>query len=295
MPADPFLDAHDAAGSNLVWLASYPKSGNTWVRSTLSAYRMADPSRFTFANLVPAANIVNRQWLSNSLGLPTTYLRAEEAFAELPALLEEHSKSLDEVQFIKTHLSYRPGPNDASIFAGTYTRRAVVIVRNPLAIAPSLAHHMRLDLDDAIATMADPRYRLAGDSVRVTTQIPQQLGDWNSHTLGWLEQTDVPVSLVRYEDLQESPEDTVARVLLECGVPVVRERVAAAVAATRFSALRAQEEQHGFRESMLHLPFFRRGESDSWREELSPDQINRVLESHGDVMHQLGYDITGWH
>lgn len=287
---DVYRDAVDSTGcANVVWLASYPKSGNTWIRSVLAAYRLHDPAAFAFTDLLPAANIVNRQWLSNHLGVPTTYLQADEVLPLLPTLLHEHARSLTEVQFIKTHLNFEPIPGDPSVFDGPYSRRAIFIVRNPLSIAASLAHHMRLDIDGAIAAMNNAEYGLAAELVRVTTQMPQRIGDWNSYTLAWLDQTLVPVTVVRYEDLRAQPLATMSRVLEDCSVRVDVGRLDAALAATRFEALQTKESESGFRESMQDRPFFRRGETDAWRDELTDEQVERILTNHGSVMRRLGY------
>lgn len=293
MVNDPYSAAVDHHGSaNLVWLASYPKSGNTWVRSVLSAYRLEDPATFALTDLLPAANIVGRQWLSNNLGVPTGYFSAAEVFDELPALLDEAGASSAEVQFIKTHLAFNQADETRSVFAGAYSRRAVFIVRNPLAIAPSLAHHMNLAIDDAVTTMNNPTFGLADDSVGMSTQLPQHIGDWNTYSSSWLDQVVVPVTVVRYEDLMDSPIATMTRVLTECGVAVDPDRLTAAVEATRFSVLAEKEGSVGFRESVVGRPFFRRGESDAWREELTDAQVHQIVANHGVLMARLGYTTS---
>lgn len=299
---DPFHDAALVDGpaseagtpsrlGHMVWLASFPKSGNTWMRSLLAAYRREDPSAFGFGDLQLGANVLSRHWISSRWGFPTTYLSAAEIRRHLPATLLDHDARLERLQFPKTHDAWA-APGEASVFDGPYSRRAVVIVRNPLAVAPSMAHHMGLTVDEAIDAMANPDYGLALGRWQVSVQIPQHLGDWSSHVRGWLDQQSVPVTQVRYEDLSGDTAAVMAGVLADCGVAVDAERLAAAVAATRFSALREKESEAGFREAMAQRPFFRRGETDSWREELTAAQVQRVVDTHGEMMLRLGYSLT---
>ncbi len=125
--------------------------------------------------------------------------------------------------------------------------------------------------------MNNAEYGLAAELVRVTTQIPQRIGDWNSCTRAWLDHTLVPITVVRYEDLRAQPLEIVTQVLKDCSVEVDHGRLTAAVKATEFDSLQAREAASGFRESMQDRPFFRRGQVDAWRDELTDDQVERIL------------------
>jgi hypothetical protein len=106
----------------------------------------------------------------------------------------------------------------------------------------------------------------------------------------WLDQTELPVQLVRYEDLHTDPAATFAGILQAAGLPVDTKRLTAALAQSRFDRLQAQEEAAGFKERLMGAPrFFRRGQADSWRAELTPAQIERIVADHRLVMTRLGY------
>ena len=95
---------------------------------------------------------------------------------------------------------------------------------------------------------------------------------------------------MRYEDLHAAPTANFAGILAAAGLPVDEERLAAALAQTRFERLRGQEAVTGFKERRLGAPrFFRRGQPESWREELTTAQQERILAAHGPVMTRLGY------
>ena len=68
------------------------------------------------------------------------------------------------------------------------------------------------------------------------------------------------------------------------------DRLAVALAQSRFDRLQAQEAATDFKERLMGAPrFFRRGQAESWREELTPAQIELIVADHGPVMARLGY------
>lgn len=277
----------------LVWLASYPKSGNTWLRALLTAYGRDDPTSFDLIDMNRGGNVLSRQWLDSRWGMPTTYLSELQRQQRMHATLTDYNRELRRMQFLKTHDAWCAPDQTTSIFAGAYTHHALVIVRNPLSIAPSLAHHMGCSIDEAISGMASPTYSLAGGRWRFTTQVPQHLGDWSSHVSGWLDQTAVPVTCVTYEALKADPVQTLTQIFSAIGVPVDSNRVQRAVDATRFERLQQIETDHGFREARPERAFFRRGAVDSWRDELTTAQVAAICSTHASMMNRLGYPPVG--
>jgi hypothetical protein len=122
-------------------------------------------------------------------------------------------------------------------------------------------------------------------------QLRQRLGSWSSHVQGWLDESGLPVHLVRYEDLSRDPETVFGNVVRFCGLPWDAERVRKAVAFSGFEELQRQEREKGFRERSMKTSgnFFRRGEAGSWREELPAEMALRLIEAHGETMRRFGY------
>jgi hypothetical protein len=249
-----------------VLLASYPKSGNTWMRVFIANLTATDTP--TDINALPELShfACERQ-------APTHGHTAESAHASVP-----------DTGFIKVHDAYllackdNPRHRDAS--------GAIVIVRDPRDIAPSLAAHSRNTVDDTIALLGDP------GAVPATANQPsrRKLTCWSHHVASWLEQKDMPVHLVRYEDLIADPITSFRRALRFAGVTVGDSIVRRAVAFSEFRQLRAQELEKGFREAQLSEGrFLRRGVAGGWRDELTAAQVARIESDHGSMMHRLGY------
>lgn len=290
-----------------VWLASYPKSGNTWLRMLIANLSAADKP-------VDINDLPERGGIASARGpfdyltlIDSDLLTHDEIDCLRPRVYEElaHGAEDDEynvaqemppVRFVKAHDAYTRNANGEPLLAGKRgADGAVVIVRDPRDVAPSLANHNHSSLDDAIAFMSDERVALCAKPGRLHNQLRQQLLGWSGHVASWLDQADIPVLLVRYEDMQADAAGTLARVLAFAGRPATAEAIARAVAFADFAQLRQQEQEKGFREAPRpHAGgnFFRRGETGAWRDELAAEQVARIEAAHAPTMRRLEYELS---
>ena len=275
----------------LIWLASYPKSGNTWVRAFLDAYLATDDSDLDLNNLSGSYPAAGRGMFDRIVGIPASDLLASEIDALRPEVYRAINADVDEPRFLKTHDMWRRVGANQSLFPRDVTAAVVHLVRNPLAVAPSFAHHYGCSVDEAITRMASTTYTLASQERGSAIQLPQLIGSWSSHTLSWVSQSELPTVRVRYEDLHANPVAEFSRLLDACGVEVDSVRVADACDKTAFPRLQKQETDHGFTEVGVRSrgPFFRQGTVDGWQAELTPGQVQRLLADHGSMMERLGY------
>jgi hypothetical protein len=199
------------------------------------------------------------------------------------------------VRFVKVHDAYTLTPLSEPLLAGARgADGAIVIVRDPRDVAPSLANHRNTSIDDAIAFMNDRDAKFSAHTTRQDSQLRQKLSGWSAHVASWLEQTDIPIHLVRYEDLQIDTVAMLRRALEFAGQTAADDDLYRAVRFADFARLRQQEEEKGFKEAPQRrgARFFRRGEAGAWRDELTPDQAASIVAAHGGIMRQLGYDVT---
>jgi aryl sulfotransferase len=273
------------------WLASYPKSGNTWLRvalATLLSGRPADINTMPFVRVI--AN--NRARFDTALGIESADLTAEQETNLRPRAYELWAADAAQPLYCKTHDTYRRTPAGEPLFPTAATLGAVYVVRDPRAVAVSLANHLAEPIDKAIARMEDPAAGLWASSPRLSTQLSQQYGNWRDHIDSWLG-APFPVHLLRYEDMHRDPQAAFAAVAAFLGLSSDRERVAAAVDAASFSRLQAQERAVGFVEKPIQAAaFFREGRVDGWRQVLTAEQNARIVEANEPVMRRLGYDTA---
>jgi len=274
----------------LVWLASYPKSGNTWVRLFLTAYTHPEQDEVDINAVDVSLHAGNRDLFDRVIGLEASDLTPAEIERFRPDVYRQLAAEAEEPLFLKVHDRWRRTPDGGSLFPPETTAATIYIVRDPRGVAPSYANHYNLSIDVAIAQMATADHAIAAPTNRLASQLHQPMGSWSQHVTSWLDQAELSVHLVRYEDLHAAPEAHFAEILRRAGLPVDADRLAAALAQTRFERLQAQEAAVGFRERLSAAPrFFRQGRPDRWREELTTAQIARIERDHGAVMERLGY------
>jgi hypothetical protein len=275
---------------HLVWLASYPKSGNTWVRAFLTAYQHGPGVELDINRLDLGQHAASRVLFDRIIGFPASDLIPAEIDRLRPEVYRALSQEVSEPLFLKVHDRWRRSDQGSAVFPAEVSRLAVYIVRNPLAVAPSLANHLGGTVDAAIERMASDAHGLANARDQMHPQLPQPMGAWSSHVASWLEQTEIPVHLLRYEDLCADPSGQFRRLLHAVALEIDPERLAWALEQTRFERLQAAEVASGFRERRIVSPrFFRQGRPDAWRNELTHSQVERILSQHAAWMQRLGY------
>ena len=283
--------------ANTVWLASYPKSGNTWMRALLRTLMRQeetdDPLDINHLGGGPIA--ASRHHVERYLGFPASDLAPREVDRLRPACDAALDADLTEVRFRKIHDAVRNHVG-MPLVDGRGARAAVYVIRDPRDVAVSFAHFMGRPMEWAVATLGNPRGALGTDRCTIGTQLRQPLGSWSDHVTGWTRHEELPVVVVRYEDLLVDAGAQLARAAAVAGVPAQPDRVAAAVEEARFEKLQQKENEVGFGERPLKMTrFFRRGQAGAWRDELSGDLAAQVERDHGEVMQRFGYalELTG--
>jgi hypothetical protein len=279
-----------------VWLASYPKSGNTWFRAVytaLTADRSADrldPNRLT-TDMIASA----RARLDSALGIVSSLLRPDESDTMREIADEVLDRPMNErdtaVHLCKIHDAYRTLPGTGSAIVSTRaTRHAIYIVRDPRDVAVSLAHHDGITPAQAVCRLADPDAMLGRHRDGVDRQLRQVTGSWSDHVLSWVDDAPFPVHVVRYEDALDDPVGTFGTAFRIVGIDVEDDRLEAAVAAASFDRLEAAERAAGFRERPANMTaFFRRGGTGGWTTDLPAASAMEIEAAHGEVMRRFGY------
>jgi hypothetical protein len=272
--------------SGIVWLASYPKSGNTWC-SIFLTHLLADAATPIDLNQpLWSANFAAREHFVRLTGWESSELRADRCEA-LRLRAQEALAREGPVAPSKTHEAFADPRDGRARFSLAATRCALFLVRNPLDIVASLSHHSGWSLDETITFMNDPR---AADSPRGNSaQLPQLLLDWSSHARSWVEAPGLALQTIRYEDLLRDPAETFRRACDFAGLPTEPARIARAIAHSRFEALQAQEARSGFAEAPAGRRFFRAGRSGTWRDALSARQVAAIVARHEPMMRRFGY------
>lgn len=271
---------------SIVWLASYPKSGNTWTRIFLANYftggdaplSINDADRFGFGD---SAVAVYRKVAGDTFD-PHDKRRMLALRGRALGAIAGNGATLN---FVKTHNADCP-VFGVHLIPDALTRAAVCILRNPLDVAVSFARHFGVSHQAAVAALG------RSDNVTLSTdkQVTQYLASWSDHVASWAAERRFPVLVVRYEDLLANPEARFAAILRHTGVPVDDARLKRAVRFSSFEEVSKQEQQEGFKEtSELSERFFLSGKAGGWKTALAPELAAQIRKDHRKMMKTFGY------
>jgi len=271
----------------LVWIASYPKSGNTWVRAFLHNYIRQTDAPYDINRLadLTASDVNAPRYQRYDERPPSQYSIAD--VQRMRPLVHRDLMALDRtLVFVKTH-NARLVVADAPLITPTYTAGAIYILRDPRDVAVSYSAHLGRPLDEVIALMANPAAATGGTD----TAIYELLSTWSVHVESWTRTADPYVLVLRYEDMLTTTALVFERVITWLASPPAPERLARAIRFSAFDELRAQEQAKGFSERVAEstAPFFGAGRAGGWRDVLSAAQQARIERDHGAMMQRFGY------
>jgi aryl sulfotransferase len=274
------------------WLASYPKSGNTWLRIMLANYfSEADEPHDINEPGVTNGIASSRQRFDEFLGLQSSDLTAEEVRKMRPHVYRIFVEQNPLRQWVKAHDAQICLKDGRWLFPPELSGVAIYLIRNPLDVAVSLAFHDgHEDMARTVARLCDPNAILGHDKSR---ELPQFTGSWSAHVASWVDQREIPVLVVRYEDMLANAAEEFAKVIrfARPGIDIEPARIKAAVAHARFENLQKAESVERFRETPSRAKrFFRNGKAGDWRNYLLPDQVAQLIDCHREAMERFGYD-----
>ena len=274
----------------IVWLASYPKSGNTWIRAFLTALLNPEKSGLDINNMVPSTIASSRQLFDEMAGVSASDLLPDEIDRLRPAIYRQNAMESEELLYHKIHDAWIRLPGGEPLIPADVTRAVIYIIRNPLDVAVSFAHHLHTSIDKTINIMNNPDYAFCDRRDRLANQLRQRLLTWSGHVKSWVDESGLRVCVMRYEDMSAQSEITFTKAVDFIGLQHSCTEIKAALELCDFSRLQKQEEDKGFSEKSARSPsFFRKGTVGDWRNVLSRDQVLRITDAHGTMMARFGY------
>ncbi len=202
----------------IIWIASYPKSGNTWMRAFLANY-VLDRREPLPINELGAFSLSDTRprFYQQAAGKPIAEISETESVRLRDRAQELIAKARPHDHFVKTH-SQNSVHRGVMLINRTVTKGAICIIRNPLDLVSSYAGHFNLSVDQAIEAMADP----SNSTIDAEHRIFTLLGHWSDHVTSWRDAKDFPLIMVRYEDLLARPRDGFRQIVVTLGLPSIR-------------------------------------------------------------------------
>jgi len=278
--------------SQIIWLASYPKSGNTWLRLLLRALRDDADTPELMGAINESTIASNREVFERVTGLVSSELLRDEAAQMRPAVYRQLAMASEQTLMMKVHDRFDSPAVGAADFPVEVTQAVVYLTRDPRDVCVSFAHHLGLSVDQTLARMRKESLYLDSGAEPLAEQLPQWLGRWDRHVSSWLDNSSlVKPILVRYESLLSDPLATLTALIPQLGLSATVERIRSAIERCQFDRLAAVERKQGFAERPdPAIPFFRSGNAGGWTKTLTPDQAQTICREFGPMMRRLEYD-----
>lgn len=280
------------APQRIIWIASYPKSGNTWVRAfvhnLISQLKGAGEEPYDINRLHErtAWELVPGRF-RELLGKDPRVCATDEIAEARPEIQRRIAQTASGPVFAKTHMGVARVNGHPTINFDV-TLAAIYVVRNPLDIAISYASHTMTSIDEVIRNMADSKLC----SKPTDKNVYEFIGSWSTNVASWISIADRPVFTVRYEDMLRTPERVFRALAGFLGLAPRPEQLKRAIEGSSFAELSRQEQQRGFNERpAMAEKFFRVGKADQWREVLTKDQIDQIVIAHAPMMQRFGYIV----
>lgn len=275
----------------IVWLASYPKAGNTWMRALLTNYLRDGTAPASINELDGGPIASNRALFDEWVGVEASALSEAVVERLRPGVYRCLVRETPETLYMKVHDAWGRTDRGEPLFPAEVTAGVIYILRNPLDLAVSWAHFFEVSVEKAVEDLCDSSNALFRSQNGPSGQLRQNLHTWSGHVQSWLNESGLPVYPVRYEDLHVDTPGVFGGVVRFCGLPFDGARLRKAVAFSDFAELQRQEREKGYYERFLasSAPFFRRGQVGSWHEELPPALAQRLIKAHAETMRRFGY------
>jgi hypothetical protein len=267
----------------LQWLASYPKSGNTWLRCLLEAY--STNGHLDINNLRLAFGDSAAAMYQAVSSLPASQLSEAEIYLIRPAALMRAMASFKPPRFVKTHFANVTGDKFAPVIPPILTKHAIYVMRDPRSVAVSWSKHFGKTMDEAVSMMGNPGTSLGKDD----DQCVVYAGSWSGHVGSWVSKKEYPILILRYEDMVESTDKVLKMIVEFLGWDYDEARAKRAIRASTLSKLQKAEKENGFQECSAYTERFFTAGGTRWQDELSPMHIRQIEKDHGEVMKKWGY------
>lgn len=281
----------------IIWLASYPKSGNTFLRSLLTAYLFTKDGNFNFEVLKNINQFPNNATfeklgidISNQKEVIKNYIKVQE---------ETNKRDGEGIRFLKTHSTLQD--IDGHKFTNLKNcLGAIYIVRDPRDVAKSYSNHYLTSIDESINHMKEFNIGGGVKSKDRKNETITHIGSWSSHYTSWKEFDKVDrYLLIKYEDLVKETEKTFLKVLTfvckltKKKLDLDKNRLNNVLNTTTFDSMQKLEKQNGFNEAVdlngKKITFFKYGAKNNWKKFLTLENKKKIEDIFREEMKELGY------
>lgn len=271
-----------------IWLASYPKSGNTWTRLFFTA--LLQENELNINEMKTDGIISSRLVIDSTLGMNSAEIPERDLLKYKSSLFHKWAENHVNKEYLLVKVHDSCVVESHVLFPPAITRGLIYILRNPFDMVASTANHHNVSIDKAVKMICSNKHALASKPTRLTNQLGQHLGTWSQHVESWTNVHRNNMLLIKYEDMLHDGLATFTKVVDYVGLDYSQEQIAAAIEEVSFNKIQQQEQKSKFKETpSVAERFFRNGKSGGWRNEITEEHVNRIIDCNYEVLLKYGY------
>ena len=283
----------------IFWIASYPKSGNTWLRALISAYYYSKDGVFNQNILKNIGQFPEKKYLTGFNHNPNEVGDTAKFWIKAQEKINEDKK----LRFFKTHNVF--GKVNGYDFTNKQNSAGCIyVVRDPRNVITSLKNHYEMNYETSLKWMTNSKnYIYDIRNVKEDGYSDFQfISSWNMNYKSWRVQKKIPIKIIQYEDLLKETYVVFKGIVefinktLNIKEELNRDKLKNSVNSTSFNKLKSDEKKNGFVEAVPSkkneekIPFFNLGPDNDWRKILDKDQQSNLTKIFKEDLIELGYE-----
>jgi len=281
----------------IIWLASYPRSGNTWLRSFLATYFYADNKSSVFENIKKIRNFPNiidfngifeiNEFTKEELEDKKKKDKKKFEISKYWIKAQEKINQKNKLTFLKTH-NFCGNLEGHDFTNSENTLGAIYLVRDPRSVAVSNSYHNNISFNQSVDDLLDEKIFATNEG-----NLLEFRSSWRVNYLSWKNRT-YPKLILRYEDLHSDTFQNFKKILNFINnfqqIDIVDAKIKQTIDLCNIKNLSKLEDSQGFSEKLLNEEkFFRKGLIDEWKSKLDENQIKKIEEAFYQEMKELKY------
>jgi len=279
----------------IIWIASYPKSGNTWLRSLLSSYFFSKNGVFNFNQLDNIKQFSCKNLNSSEINSSNYQTIVSKNWIPTQEIINKDKK----IHFLKTHNAI------CSINGNSFTNQnntiaAIYIIRDPRNVITSISNHYNLSLQDSLEFIKNKKKIIFPNKKKINNHDDFNfISNWSDHYSSWKNINFAPIKIIKYEDLTRDTNKTFISILEFLSKFIKfnfdKSKIKNSIDSTTFDKLAEMEREVGFAESSdstlnsKKIRFFHLGNKNTWSNLLDKNVSQDIDDFFKKEMKTLGY------
>ncbi len=282
----------------IFWIASYPKSGNTWLRALISSYYYSEDGIYEEKNIKKIGQFPEKMHFTGFNYDQNIVTDTSRFWIKAQERINEDMK----LKFFKTHNAF--GLLNQNHFTDNKNSiGAIYIIRDPRNVITSIMNHYELNNEQAIKWMTNEKnyiYDVSKFNEDGYSDF-QFISSWDINYKSWMTQKKIPIKFIKYEDLLNQTFTVFKDVINFINVTTLNkekikiDKLKNAVNSTFFDKLKNIENENGFSEAITSkknnkkIPFFNLGPKNDWRKILDKNSVDKINDHFKKNLIELSY------